>query len=48
MAVIGSLEVAMPEGFPSLRWSAEPKRRNIVMVAGFSRHRVLSCKTSSV
>ena len=38
----------MPEGLPSLWWSAEPKRRRIVMVAGVEKASCLSASTLSV
>ena len=38
----------MPGGLPSLRWSAEPKRRKIVVVAGVEEASCLSASASSV
>ena len=38
----------MPGGLPSLRWSAEPKRRRIVKVAGVKKASRLNASASSV
>ena len=38
----------MPGGLPSLRWSSEPKRRKIIVVAGVDEMSCLSASTSSV
>ena len=38
----------MPGGLPSLRWSSEPKRRKIIVVAGVDEVSCLSASTSSV